>query len=338
MRVDASADVATDAQPARRLTWVRGEAPAMSPALRWGYMVAAVGDGTAYVYGGTTLLNTGGGTVSNDLWRVDARGRTPSFERLMVTGAPPPRYCGCLAYLPTTRTLLMIGGRTPSEAPAETWALPLDTMAWSRLAVPSTPVGVIGCAMGWSTMRGALYHFGGGAMATGFSGVTSRFDPDGPRWVALDATGPRGRYDDAFVPMPDGRRFVMTAGARGAAAGPAFLNDTWVFDAMNESWTPVMTKGDVPAGRRNPFISVDADGNGLVMAMGATGIQPGQALSDTWHLDLSAARWTNLDLADLPDARGFVTAVPGRGAVRGVLMGGFDNERVVSDLWTLVEE
>ena len=232
----------------------------------------------------------------------------------------------------------MIGGRNPAEAPAETWALPLDTMAWSRLAAPSTPGGVIGCAMGWSTARNALYHFGGGGMATGFSGATSRFDPDGVRWVTLDATGPRGRYDDAFVPMPDGRRFVMTAGARGATAGPAFLSDTWVFDAMTEAWTQVVTEGEVPEGRRNPFVSVDGDGNGLVMAMGATGIQPGQVLSDTWHLDLSAARWTRLDLADLPDARGFITAVPGRGSVRGVLMGGFDNERVVSDLWTLVEE
>lgn len=335
---DASPDVAPDAPAQRRLAWSSVEGTPVGPAGRWGYMVASVGDGTAYVYGGTTLLNTGGGTVSNDLWLVDGRARTPTFTRLTVTGDPPPRYCGCLAYIPTSRTILMIGGRNPSEAPAETWALPLETMTWARVMAPTTPGGVIGCAMGWSTARGALFHFGGGGQSTGFSAVTSRFDPAGPRWVTVEATGPRGRYDDAFAPMPDGRRFVMTAGARGAMAGSAFLNDTWIFDSMAETWEQVMTEGEVPAGRRNPWISVDADGRGMLMAMGSTGIQPGQVLSDTWHLDFETRAWTNLDLEALPDARGFITAIPGRGAVRGFLMGGFDNERVVRDVWALTEE
>ncbi len=335
---DAPADSAIDAPSQPRLAWSSVAGTPMGPAGRWGYMVAPVGDGTAYVYGGTTLLNTGGGTVSNDLWLVDGRTASPTFTRLTVTGSPPPRYCGCLAYIPTSRTVLMIGGRNPSEAPAETWALPLETMAWSRVMAPSTPGGVIGCSMGWSTARGALFHFGGGGQTTGFSSVTSRFDPAGPSWVTVEATGPRGRYDDAFVPLPDGRRFVMTAGARGAMAGPAFLNDTWIFDAMAESWEQVMTEGDAPAGRRNPWISVDRDGRGFLMAMGSTGIQPGQALSDTWHLDLTTGQWANLDLATLPDARGFITAIPGSGSVRGFLMGGFDNERVLNDVWALSEE
>ncbi|MFO0645512.1 MAG: kelch repeat-containing protein [Polyangiales bacterium] len=334
---DAPTDSATDAPSQRPVAWTAIAGAPMGPAARWGYMVAPVGDGTAYVYGGTTLLNTGSGTVSNELWLVDGRTSTPTFTRLTVTGAPPPRYCGCLAYIPASRTVLMIGGRNPSEAPAETWALPLDTMAWSRVMVPSTPGGVIGCAMGWSTARGALFHFGGGAQSTGFSAITSRFDPEGPRWVTVEATGPRGRYDDAFVPLPDGRRFVMTAGARGATAGPAFLNDTWIFDAMAETWEQVMTEGEAPAGRRNPWISVDRDGQGFLMAMGSTGIQPGEVLSDTWHLDLTTRRWTNLDLETLPDARGFITAIPGTGSVRGFLMGGFDNERVLRDVWQLAE-
>lgn len=345
---DASADVATDAMPTpdvapdamttTHLAWRQVDVPTSGPTARWGYMVAPVGDGTAYVYGGTTLTNAGAGSVSNDLWLVDGRGEAPTFTRLTVTGEPPPRYCGCLAYIPASRSVLMIGGRNPSEAPAETWSLSLETMAWSRVAVPRTPGGVIGCSMAWSTARSALYHFGGGSASTGFSSAVSRFDPSGPAWVAVDATGPRGRYDDAFVPLPDGRRFVMTAGARGAAAGPAFLHDTWIFDAMAESWQEVTTEGDTPPGRRNPFVSVDSDGNGLVMAMGSTGIQAGEVLDDLWHLDLTSGRWTNLDPESAPGARGFITALPGHGSVRGYLIGGFDNERVLRDVWALREE
>ncbi len=311
---DAPADSATDAPSQPRLAWSSVAGTPMGPAGRWGYMVAPVGDGTAYVYGGTTLLNTGGGTVSNDLWLVDGRTASPTFTRLTVTGSPPPRYCGCLAYIPTSRTVLMIGvAGTRSSGSAETWALPLRDDGVVAGDGASTPGGVIGCSMGWSTARGALFHFGGGGQTTGFSSVTSRFDPAGPSWVTVEATGPRGRYDDAFVPLPDGRRFVMTAGARGAMAGPAFLNDTWIFDAMAESWEQVMTEGDAPAGRRNPWISVDRDGRGFLMAMGSTGIQPGQALSDTWHLDLTTGQWANLDLATSPTRAGSSRRSPGAG-------------------------
>lgn len=275
---DVSADavgVASDVPAARAYTWESVEVPSEGPYGRWGYMVASVGDGTAYVYGGTTLTVNGRGTVSNELWRFDARGPSPTATLLTVTGAPPNRYCGCLGYDPTARTLLMIGGRTPTEAPAETWSLALDTMAWRRLDVPTTPGGVIGCQLAWSSMRGAMYLFGGGGERTGFSATIARFDTAAPSWTTLTAAGPRGRYDDVLAPLPDGRRLVMVAGARGAAMGQPFLNDTWLFDTMTETWSQVMTDGPLPPGRRNPWISVDPDGGGLVMAMGAIGLQAG---------------------------------------------------------------
>ena len=102
--------------------------------------------------------------------------------------------------------------------------------------------------MAWSRERGALYLFGGGGMAAGFSARTYRYDPAGPAWVMLDATGPRGRYDDALVPLPDGRTLLMVAGARGAQAGTGFYSDVWRFDTMAETWQQVTTTGDAPPG------------------------------------------------------------------------------------------
>ncbi len=334
---DASTDAVTDATPARRLVW-RGIDLSTGPASRWGYMVADLGDGTAYVFGGTTLTNAGAGTTSSDLWRFDGTVDPPTFTAVTVTGDPPRRYCGCLGYIPTSRTVVMIGGRTPSEAPAETWLLPLDTMTWERASTDSTPGGVIGCNLAWSQARGALYHFGGGSSSTGYSGTVSRWNASTRAWERLDATGPRGRYDAVWSPMPDGRTLLLTMGARTAVAGAGFLNDVWRFDTMTDAWSQVTIEGEAPQGRRNPFVRVDADGRGLVLAMGAAGIRAGETLADTWHLDLDAGRWTNLDPKELPPARGFVTALPGRGAVRGTLVGGFDNDGVRRDAWQLREE
>jgi hypothetical protein len=319
------------------LRWEELVVAGSGPYGRWGYMVADVGDGTAYVYGGTTLTAAGAGTVANDLWLFDGRGDATTFVRVITSGAVPPRYCGCLGWSPEARALIMIGGRNPNEAPAETWALDAASGQWSRLAVATTPGGVIGCQLGWSRARGALYLFGGGGAAVGFSNRTWRYDPAAPAWVPLDATGPRARYDDAFVPLPDGRRFVMVAGARTAQAGAGFYNDVWTYDAMDDAWQQVTSSGAAPDGRRSPWISVDPDGHGIVMAMGSTGIQAGEVLDDLWRLDLRSGAWSRVEAAG-PPARGFMTALPGRPGVRGYLMGGFDNQRPVRDLWRLLEE
>jgi hypothetical protein len=333
---DVAADVAPDTARPLRVAWESIPLPAAGPLGRWGLMIAEVGDGTAFVYGGTTLTALGGGSVSNDLWRFDGRNDPPTFERVTTTGTPPPRYCGCVGYLPTTQTVLMVGGRNPNEAPAETWAMAGG--AWSQVTVPSTPGGVIGCAMAWSRERGALYLFGGAGQSTGYSARIWRYDPAAPAWVMLDAAGPRGRYDDALVPLPDGRTLLMIAGSRSAQAGSGFFNDVWRFDTMTEAWTEVMTTGAAPPGRRSPWVSLDADGNGFVMAVGSVGIQAGEVLDDLWHLDLRSGAWQALMPEALPPARGFAMALPGAGAVRGYLFGGFDNVRPIRDAWRLRQQ
>mgnify|MGYP000998781315 CR=1 FL=1 len=334
--VDDATDAAPEAAPPPRYAWESVTPPGEGPLGRWGYMVAATGPGEAYVFGGTTLTLTGSGSVSSDLWRWDGRADAATFTRVTGTGAPPRRYCGCVGYIPTSRTLLMMGGRNPNEASAETWAFDVASGAWSQVMTTAMPTGLIGCQMAWSTSRGALYFFGGCGETAGCSGRTWRYDPSGPTWVRLDATGPRARYDDALVPIGDGRQLVMFAGARSASGAANFFHDVWRFDTMTEAWSELTVEGPTPPGRRNPWVSVDADGNGMLVAMGATGLQPTDVLDDLWHLDFTARTWTALTPeGDTPPPRGFVAALPVTGTSRGVLMGGFDNSGPVRDLWRL---
>lgn len=333
------ADVAADVAPtATRLVWSEVSASGTAPTPRWGTMIADRGDGTALVYGGTNLDVGGRGTVSRELWRFDGRRDPPAWTLVSGDGAPPNRYCGCVGWVPTTRTLLMVGGRNPNESAPETWSFDEAQGVWTQLPTRSTPPGVIGCQMAWSSARGALYLFGGGGQTAGFSNRTWRWDAAQQAWVMLDATGPRARYDDALVPLHDGRHLLMVAGARTAQAGAGFFNDVWRFDAMTETWAQVMVKGDAPPGRRTPWVSVDADDAGFVMALGSAGVQPGETLDDLWRFDLAAGRWTQLAPDEAPPARGWTGALPGADAVRGYVFGGFDNGAPLGDLWRLRAE
>ena len=60
-------------------------------------------------------------------------------------------------------------------------------------------------------------------MAAGFSSRIWRYDPAAPAWVMLDATGPRGRYDDALASMDPIARDDLydSAVARRSAVGRA---------------------------------------------------------------------------------------------------------------------
>ena len=333
--VTPAVDVATSET---RLVWSEVGASGTAPTARWGTMIADRGDGTALVYGGTNLGVGGRGTVSRELWRFDGRSDPPAWTRVSADGAPPNRYCGCVGWVPTTRTLLMVGGRNPNESAPETWSFDEAQGAWTQLPTRTTPPGVIGCQMAWSSARGALYLFGGGGQTAGFSNRTWRWDTSAQAWVMLDATGPRARYDDALVPMHDGRHLLMVAGARTAQAGAGFFNDVWRFDAMIETWTQVTVKGDAPPGRRTPWVSVDPDNRGFVMALGSAGVQPGETLDDLWRFDLVAGRWTQLTPDVAPSARGWTGALPGAGPVRGYVFGGFDNGAPLGDLWRLRAE
>jgi hypothetical protein len=311
------------------------------PTGRWGVMVAERGDGTAWLYGGTTLTAAGRGAVSHDIWRYDGRGDAPAFELLSVTGNPPPRYCGCLAYDPMGDRILMVGGRTPDVSAPETWTLDLGTLVWTRAVTTGSPPGTIGCAMAWSASRNAMYLVGG-ASETGVNGRTWRFDPSGPGWQEVMATGPRARYDHALRALDGGRSLVLFGGARSATGATNFFNDLWRFDTSTEQWTQVMVDGPSPAGRRTPWMVVEADGAHLLMGLGVHGLQVSETFNDLWRLDLGASRWTELtadaaptDGSEGPPARGFTQGLPGPRGSLGLLLGGFDGRAPVDDAWVL---
>ncbi len=232
---------------------------------------------------------------------------------------------------------VVVGGRDSlgEEYTPETWEIDPVAATWTRIDVPSTPEAVVGCQMTWSEDRAALYHFGGGSLAGGFSDRVHRYDPSMPGWVEIAATGPSARYDDAFMSLGPGRPILMYGGSQGAS-GAAFFSDVWLFDPMTETWSESVPAGEAGVARRTPWVVPDPGGHGFLAGFGNRGLEATDAFSDLAHYDLDAREWTDVTPASGPTARSFTQPLPGGPDAVAHMLGGYDNAGPVAEVWRLV--
>jgi len=126
----------------------------------------------------------------------------------------------------------------------------------------------------------------------------------------------------------------MHAGSYGAD-GVAFFSDVWLFDPMSESWSESVPTTGEGQPRRTPWLVRDPDSGGFLVGFGNTGLDPSDALADLAHYDLTTGEWSDVTPPSGPGPHGFTPPL-GAGAF-GVahLFGGYDNVRVVGELWRL---
>jgi hypothetical protein len=291
-----------------------------------GALVADVGDGTAWLFGGIDA-NTQSGTVLGDLWHLDATGDAPSFTRIEAMNAgPDPRYCGCAGWDPMTKRLLVAGGRGRSQTDlyAETWAYDPAENSWTQQPLPR-PAAAVGCAMAYSHVEGTFFMFGG-ANESGTQASTWIYDRQWQRWDRLDLEdAPRARYDAELVELASGDLALVGGAAR--MNGP-FYPEVWVLDPTAQTWRELAAEPG-PEGRREPWVVATAEPAGLVYGFGATAAP----LGDLWFLDLTTQSWRELTLEDGPSARGFTQRLPGPEGSLGLLLGGFVLSGPLADLW-----
>ncbi len=311
--------------------WERAAEPAAGPLAIWAFLSAAIDEHRTVVFGGTNAGPTGG-TVLGSTWLYDtSSGELVATE--IATDGPDPRYCGCAGWDPNRERVVLSGGRDlsgPANVPAETWELDLEAGTWTEAAVPSSPPGVIGCAMAWSESQGAMYLFGGASNA-GASALTYRYEPEDPVWVELEAAGPSARYDGVLTALDDEN--LMLFGGSLSAMGAAFFSDLWRFDTTTETWSEIVVEGDTPQGRRVPWLALTPDHSGFYLAMGFDGEM--EPIGDFWFFDFSAASWTPLTLPPELNARAFTGRLPAAGDALGTMLGGYRDGRPVREIWRL---
>jgi hypothetical protein len=317
--------------------WEELSLPPDSGLSRWGFMVADRGDGTSVLFGGTTLDAFADGGSFDDTWLVDARGELPAFTRLEASGGPGPRYCGCAAFDRGKGRVVVVGGRNLEMLAPETWILDMRTNAWTLLEV-ETPPGVLACAMAYAAERDALYLFGGLGGMDGeeeVDGGTYRFDPDVPAWTKLPVSGPSARFSAILTDVAPGEPLLLFGGTP-RTFGVHYLADVWRFDTATETWSETEVAGTSPPGRREGWLRAEPDGRGFLVGMGTAGVAPNDVLSDLWRFDFATRTFTDLTPAASPLPRGFSLYIPAAAGQAGLLLGGFDNLRLVPGLHRLL--
>lgn len=320
---------ARDPNPPAQLTWE--ELPSGMPEglPRWGAMMALVDDEhRAVVFGGTHYPRNQGD--ANDTWSYDFDTRT--FSLIETSGdVPPPRYCHCATYLPSTHELLVVGGRN-SRGPLAPFGATLDlsTGVW-RLIEGPRPFGIIGCNVEWMPDLGRAIVFGGGS-SQGNEDKTWSYDPEARTFTQLMPDHrPPGRRDGTSAYDPIGRRMLVYGGAIQVLPPYRHLADVWAFDGVD--WTE-LPQTQAPIARRYMVGGVDP-ATGLWVMTGGT--EEDVDYADTWFFDLERSEFLPQTTTSTPSERGFASAVfdPERGQL--FLFGGLQVSALypLADGWVL---
>lgn len=264
--------------------------------------------GRAFFFGGRRP-GSGGNINFNDVWSLDLA--TLAWTEIATTGSgPEERSHAALAFDSTRNRLVVFGGNTSTSGLSiigteDTWALDLDSGAWTQLADGSGPPPRY--AHGWVQDDSRLYVFGGSPDFDGpFQNDLWAFDLASDTWTQLAGGGPSSpptRFGAALYVTDSG--IIMVAGHDSTDLGN--INDLWTFDFGSESWTEVV-RGDLLTGmaaglcdfpadftdpdedapeRRHYFGAVQTDTTGY-MVFGKTDC--GNA-NDVWTVDLNAPGW-----------------------------------------------
>jgi galactose oxidase-like protein len=297
--------------PAISPVWeARGSPPPTNPVQRWGAQMVFVPDQKRFImFGGSHAPSR----PTGDTWSYSVDSGT--WTLVVTTNPPPPRYCHCLAYLPDQNQVLLVGGRSDTQAlPPAAWTLDLATSTWTRVQGDAPP-GVIGCMAAW------MPDYPGGGRAIVFGGGGSRdvyndtwaFDPAAQTFEKLmPAHSPPARGDGMarYDPGPAGGhgRVLIHAGVVQLFPTPHHLDDLWAFDGTD--WSEVAVTGSKPSARRVQAQAFDAARREWLLFGGTI---ESMDYNDLWLFDANMGSWTQLPMDGAPLGRGFAAFgyVPG---------------------------
>ena len=286
--------------------------PIGGPGRRARHSMVTTSDGErAYLFGGRVSAAGGGYVNYADVWELDLA--TLTFTQVTTTGVgPEPRSHATLAHDDARDRLIVFGGNTSTSGLTitgtdDTWALDLETGAWSPVVTETTPPPPRYAQAGASDGQTAMYVFGGSPSFNGpFLNDVWGFDfaTDGWRQVAGGGPdSPNTRFGAGL--FLTGATLTMVAGHDSTDLGND--NDLWTLDIASGVWTEVVA-GDVPSGAAAGFCDFPADFTtpdldaperrhyfGTAQAGSFGYVTMGKSdcgnVNDVWRVDLSDPRW-----------------------------------------------
>ncbi len=234
-----------------------------------------------------------------------------------------------MAYDPATGELIVLGGALVANggqvlADIWSWGTPnLSGANWSALSPAASPPARSAAAMAFDPASGQTL-LNGGQGESGLLGDTWVYRPDTDTWSEAATSGLPPRQG-ASMAFDAGTGQLLLFGGQGTGGTP--LADTWVWNAVNDSWSEVSTSG--PPARTAASMAFDA-GTGQMLLFGGSG-SGGTRLADTWNW--SGTTWSEVSTAG-PTARSGAAMTYDAATAQMVLFGGDGASGALGDTWT----
>lgn len=233
-----------------------------------------------------------------EVWAYSFRGQN-GWSRLTPDGEPPPPCAALIAVYDSSRDRMLLYGEYCVPGFPDVWALSLGARpAWSIVAAGEHPPVAIGGTGIHDPIRDRLIvinlDYSGGresAMALELGAE--------PRWVMLEvsASVPPGRRGaKAIYDVARDRVVMFGGGISNIVFDLVVQNDTWALSLSEPLWkqvNEVRQSPELPRGRIDHSAVYDPVGDRMVVFGGYDPLDVALPL-DTWGLDLSSGRWSEL--------------------------------------------
>ncbi len=243
---------------------------------------------------------------------------------------PSARMYVSMATVWNTDKIVLFGGLTAND---ETWIYDLKNNTWTD-KTPSPrpanyPTNRYGHAMAAIPGTDQVLLFGG--WGSGFLNDTWVYDLSTDSWADKTplnpnpTNNPSTRYFTAAATVHGTNKVVLFGGR--ITTIPWYVDDTWEFDGVSQTWSLINIVGSKPSGRNGHTMAPVYDDDKAVLfgGLGSSGYK-----DDTWVYDSSTATWTQKSPNPKPTGRYLHAMASIHGTDKMILFGGWWNN---DDTW-----
>ena len=267
-----------------------------------------------------------------------AAGEPPGWTQVTPPESPPAMAGALMAYSPRSDRFVLFGGWNGTTGLNGTWVYDPAHRTWTELH-PSPSPPSRGDGMFVYDNRSDVFLLFGGWHETPQQtyvrlGDTWSFSLPNDTWTPLQPALPASPRSDAEVAYDPAADAVLLVGGFN---GTAYLGDVWAYFPGDDTWTP-RPSAAAPSPRADGRMVYVPGQDRLVLFGGNDYSGPNftfHHLADSWSYAWDADTWARVPTPIEPPARDYPIFAYDPGALAVLLTGGFGNNTVLSDTWSL---